>query len=176
MNLDEDAAAFGLFHLAFANLAQQLAAAVFYIRRTNQQSLKFEDVFGKLRGFSKLCDALKTELKQFEGRSSTDMEVQHIRYICSKMGPLNVWRRAHTHPRVRIDESGFTIYDWQTRKRLRIDRDECLRKIQEAVSLGVELDQYVGSLLRQISSEKDVDKRVEEMLVEVLTATEFESE
>ena len=45
MKLDDNAAAFGLFQLAFANLTQQLAMAVFYLRRINEPDLRFEQVF-----------------------------------------------------------------------------------------------------------------------------------
>ena len=46
MTLDENAAAFGLFQLTFANLHQQLATVVFFLRQIEEPSLEFHEVFG----------------------------------------------------------------------------------------------------------------------------------
>ncbi len=102
MKLDENAAAFGLFQLSFANLVQRFAVAVFFIQRINQPNLKFEDVFR--RKFSRLREELKKELKQFDGRLH-DMELQELRRVCAKAGDLAAWRNQRAHARVQIDEN-----------------------------------------------------------------------
>ena len=161
MNLDEAAAAFGLFHLAFASLTQQLAAAVFYIRRIREPNLQFEDVFN--RKFSKLREDLKDELSQSDGRSSTDRERQCLERLCAEMGDLATWRNARGHPRVQIDDNGITIYDWRTRKELNINRDKCVKKINEALYLTAMLDQSVGGLLRELDEDRTIDQIFEEL-------------
>src|ERR1700693_331807 len=99
MNLDQNAAAFGVFHLTFANLTQHLAAALFYIRQLREPDLKFEDVF-KLK-FSRLLKEFEKELKQLDG-GSHDMELQALRPVCERIKALGDWRNARIHPRVQI--------------------------------------------------------------------------
>jgi hypothetical protein len=166
MELDENVAAFGLFQLSFANLTQQLAASVFYIRRLKEPDLKFEMVF-KCQ-FSELRKALKRELKRFNGQSLTEMDVQSLRHACATVGGLLKWRNARAHPRVQLDDNGITIYDWRTRKQLTINRDECVEKIHEAIKFTVLFEQHTGSLLRQLESKK----RVAEMLDEIFKTVE----
>ncbi len=166
MNLDENAAAFGLFQLTFTNLTQQFAAALFHIRRIKEPDLKFEEIF-KLR-LSEVREALKKELKQFEGQSSFDMEVRDLLNVCAKTGSLAAWRNVRAHARVQIDANGITIFDWRTLKQLTINRDECVEKIQEAIGLTVLLDFNVGSLLRNIES----DQKTREMLEEIFKTVE----
>jgi hypothetical protein len=160
MNLDENAAAFGLFHLMFANLTQQLAAALFYIRRLKEPDLKFEDVF-KLK-FSRLLKEFEKELKQLDG-GSHDMELQALRPVCERIKDLGDWRNARAHPRVQIDEHGITIYDWRTRKQLIMDRDETLLKIERTHWLTIALEQNAGILLRHLKSDREWDEVFDKM-------------
>jgi hypothetical protein len=161
MKLDENAAAFGLFQLTFANLEQQFATAVFFIRRIKEPALEFEEVF-QLR-FADLLDALKKELKQFDGQSSHDEELHELRKICASAKNLSKWRNPRTHPRVQIDENGIAIYDWRTRQRLTIDRDECIMNIERAIAITVNLDFNVARLVRDVKSKKKIHDMLEEI-------------
>jgi len=67
MNLDENAAAFGLFHLVYANLYQRLASTVHCMRQISEPNLRFEEVFSE--SFSRLSKRLNKELKQFNNES-----------------------------------------------------------------------------------------------------------
>ncbi len=161
MKLDETAAAFGLFHLAFANLTQQLATAVFYIRRIKEPDLKFEKVFKQ--EFSKLRQTLLEELDQFDNQSTTEVDVQYLRHICDQLTIFSKWRNDRAHPRVQVDENGLRIYDWRTGKLLSINTYESIEKIQEAVSFTIGLEYNVGSLLNHIDSGKKLDEMLEEI-------------
>ena len=116
MKLDENAAAFGLFQLAFANLTQQLAMAVFYLRRLNEPDLKFEKVF-KME-ISRLHDSLLEQLLQFDSQQCLDMDLQHLRHRCRQIAVLATWRNDRAHPRVRFDNHGISIFNWRTGQRL----------------------------------------------------------
>ena len=122
MTLDENAAAFGLFHLAFANLHQQLATVVFLLRRAQEPHLKFDEIF-KLK-FSRLQSALKEELRKLDRNSSMAVEIQLLRKACSDLGPLADWRNERVHARVRISENGIESFNWRTRTPLSVHRDE----------------------------------------------------
>jgi hypothetical protein len=161
VKLDDNAAAFGLFQLTYADVEQQFAGAVFFIRRIKEPDLKFEDVF-KL-SFSELRKSLKKELKQFEGQSSHEMELHDLRSACAKAEALAKWRNPRAHPRVRVDENGITIYDWRTLKPLTIDRDECVEKIEEAAAITASVAFNVGQILRDLESQKEIDKKLDEI-------------
>lgn len=161
MKLDETTAAFGLFHLAFANLTEQLASAVFCIRRIKEPNVKFEEIF-KLK-FSNLCKALMAELNKFDGRQSIDMDVQYVRHFCAKARDLSAWRNERVHARVQIDEGVITIYNSRTGKQLTLNRDECLAKIEEAIGFALALDQNVASLLGHLKSDQDIDEMLREI-------------
>jgi hypothetical protein len=161
VNLDQNAAAFGLFQLTFAHLEQQFATAVFFIRRIKEPDVKFEEIF-KLR-FSDLRDALKKELNQFEGQSSHDIELHDLRKVCVDAEDLSKWRNPRAHPRVQIDENGIAIYDWRTLQRLTIDRDECVGKIEKAIAITVNLDFNVARLVKDVESEKKIHEMLEEI-------------
>jgi hypothetical protein len=47
------------------------------------------------------------------------------------------------------------IYDGRTLKRLTINRDECVVKIEQATELTVNLDSNMGDLLRNVESQKE---------------------
>ena len=160
MNLDQNAAAFGLFHLAFANLTQQLAAALFYIRRLKEPNLKFKDVFNLK--FSRMLREFKEELKQLEG-GSHDLAVQALLPVCETIETLGDWRNARIHPRVQIDEHGITIYDWRTRERLIVDLDDTLLKVERMHWITIALEQNAGILVRELKSKMEWDEVFERM-------------
>jgi hypothetical protein len=155
MRLDENAAAFGLFHLAFANLTQQLAVAVFFLRRLNEPDLKFEKVF-RIE-FSRLREALLTQLTQFDDQQGLDMDLQYLRHRCDQMAALANWRNDRAHPRVQFDEHGMAIYNWRTGQRLSINVEECVQQIEMAVACAVDLDHFVGSIIRTLESQKEME-------------------
>jgi hypothetical protein len=160
MRLDENAAAFGLFHLAYANLLEKLSGAVWLIKQINQPGIQFEGVFGL--PFSKLLKALREELDKHGGNASTDPHVQSLLYLSTKLQVLADWRNARAHPRVQIDHNGITLYDWRTRKPLSIGLDECMEKIQQAIGFGCELDRDAGGLVGSVRSDKDLDEMIDE--------------
>ena len=161
MKLDENAAAFGLFQLAFANLSQQLAMAVFYLRRINEPDLKFENVF-KME-FSRLREALLGQLRQCDNQQCLDMDLQHLRCRCEQIAVLANWRNDRTHPRVRLDESGIAIYNWRTFQQLSIKTEECVQQIEKASAYTVDVDHLVGSILRTLESKNKMDKLLSEI-------------
>jgi len=161
MTLDENAAAFGLFHLAFANLQQQLARVVFELRLVEEPNLRFDEM-SHLK-FASLRNELKAHLKKLKRHSSMSMEIQFLQKTCSELGPLAQWRNERAHPRVRMDENGIAIFDWRTGKPLGIHRDECVKKIHETIRVTVDLEVYGSSLARQFRNQRKIDAMIEEI-------------
>jgi len=166
MTLDGNAAAFGLFQLAFANLQQQLATVVFFLRRVEEPNLKFGEVF-KLE-LRRLRRSLKEQLRKLKEHSSMSMEIQLLQKTCSEIGVLAQWRNDRAHPRVRIDEDGIAIFNWKTGKPLSIHRDECVEKIQQAIRITVDLEMYGATLSKQLENKK----KIHEMIGEIFTSLE----
>jgi hypothetical protein len=161
MKLDENVAAFGLFHLTFANLVQEFAVAVFRIRGVKNPSIKFEDIFW--RDFGPLRDDLKDELKQFDAQVHY-VELQEIRAICANAATLAAWRNPRIHARVKLEANGIAIYDSKTGKQLSIGRDECVDNIEQAVGLAMNLDYNVGQLLKDATSLSQISAEIAEIL------------
>ena len=74
------------------------------------------------------------------------------------------------HARVRIGEDGIAIFDSKTLRRLPIDPDECMQKIEEAVGLAFHLQMHTRNLLQQLESHQ----KWEEMFDEIFSTIEFE--
>jgi hypothetical protein len=150
IEFDEASAAFGLFHMAFAHLHQELAKTVFRISHISDTSVTFE----KFRGLpiSRVRKTLTKELAQFEELLLINVCAQDLRNTCSKIEILSAWRNERVHARVQIDEKGIAIFDARTLKRLVIDRDECVQKIEEALGLAFRLQMDTRSLLQELEA------------------------
>ena len=129
---------------------------MFFLRRIEDPSLKFDEVFGL--PFSRVQRALKEHLNKLDHHSSMSMEIQLLKKSHSEIGPLARWRNDRAHPRVRIDENGIRVFNWKTGKALRLDRDECIEKIQQAIRLTVDIEMFGASLSRQLENKKKVDE------------------
>jgi hypothetical protein len=160
MRLDENAAAFGLFHLAYANLTQALARAVWLIKRVSEPSVQFERVFSLT--FSQLLKALREQLEKHGGSASADPNVQSLLDVGTKIEVLAAWRNARAHPLVQIDHNGITLYDWRTRKPLSVGLGECMEKIQQSIGFGCELDSYAGGFVGSVRSDKVLHEMIDE--------------
>lgn len=134
MTLDENAAAYGLFQLTFANLVERFAVK-----------------------------DLKKELKEFERQSLHDVVVREIRNACAKAATLAAWRNPRIHARVQISDNGIRIYDQKTRKPLAVNRDECIKKIEQALSIRSNLDYSAGELLKHVHSGAKIRARLREI-------------
>ena len=160
MKLDENVAAFGLFHLAFADLHQRLAIAVFCLKGLSEPGLQFQNVFNMR--FSELLRALKKELKQIEEVWSYAADVQQLRKVCASAREIAEWRNPRTHPRVQMDDAGIAIFDARTLKPLGINADECMQKIEQAIAVGVWLEMTAMRLVREIKSDREWGRMIRE--------------
>jgi len=66
MRINETAAAYGLFQVIFADVADHLAIATFHLRKQKEPDLTFQTVFKQ--EFKRTLKQFRRELWQFEGR------------------------------------------------------------------------------------------------------------
>lgn len=151
MKIDETAAAYGLFQLAFAEVTEYLAAALFRLRRDRETELEFAHVF-RMK-FSRMLSEFKEELKRFDGRTAVVEELGSLRGACSQMKALSQWRNCRSHARVRRVDDGLALYDWKTHKRLSITFEECEEKILEAGRVRIAL-MNVSRLVRDLEFDR----------------------
>jgi hypothetical protein len=156
MNLNDTAAAYGLFQVVFADIADHAAVATFRLRELKEPGLSFETVFRQ--EFSKTFKQFRQELKQFDERSSVADYRRDLREACEVISKLAVWRNDRIHARVRMADTGYALYDWRTRKRLEISREGLEENIRLGVKAIVALEANVQHLVRQLNFDAEFEK------------------
>jgi hypothetical protein len=90
VTFNDTAAAYGLFQIAYSDLADHLAVAVFRLRQCKEAGLDFNAVFKQ--DFGRTLKELKRELCQFENYSETAATLDAIRRTCEQIKDLTKWR------------------------------------------------------------------------------------
>jgi len=150
MRSDPTAAEWGLFQVSYAFLVQELAAAVFYLRRRREPKIQFGQVFKKSP--DQLLGALELELGQIDRESYR--EIPELREsVCPEIKKLKEWRDPRIHARVDL-EHGISLYDWKTRRRLEMTAPECREKSDLALSLALRIRGLVHFLLTDLEADE----------------------
>jgi hypothetical protein len=164
----------------FAYLVQQLAVAVFNLRRRREPNLKFDDIFKK--GLDQLLEGLEYELTQIppeEGlpqipekelsgipkAARERMEVQVLRSLAVQIKNLTAWRNPRIHARVDF-EHGIALYDWRTKNPLEMTASDCDQKSERAFQLAQKLDDSTGSLLRELKANETPPSEIQVLLMD----------
>lgn len=155
MNLDDTAAAYGLFQVVFADVADHVAVATFRLRELKEPGLAFETVFGQ--DFAKTFKQFRKELKQFDGHSEVADCLHDVREACEIISTLAVWRNDRIHARVRMTDTGYALYDWRTRQRLEISREQIKKNLLLGVKTIVALEENVQRLV-ELNFDADFEK------------------
>lgn len=156
MNLNDTAAAYGLFQVVFADVVDHLAVATFRLRERKESGLDFERVFNQ--GFKKLMEQFRQELRQFDGRASVADSLHAVREACRIISELAVWRNDRIHARVHKSEHGYALYDWRTRRRLEISTERIQRNIDLAIKAIVELEAHVPHLVHLLKWDEEFER------------------
>ena len=77
MTLNDTAAAYGLFQVVFADVADHLAIATSRLREPKEPGLVFEKVFRQ--DFKKTLKQFQCELRQFDDRSAVSESLYAVR-------------------------------------------------------------------------------------------------
>lgn len=152
-NMNQTAAAYGLFQVAFADLTDHLAAATFYLRQRNEPALKLEKVFRQ--EFSRTRKQLRTELKQLEGRSSELDSLRAVLMACDNPSKLAAWRNDRIHARVRLTEHGYLLYHWQGH-RLEMSDAQIEQNMRLAIEVIVQLEGHMRYLVGSVDVKEQI--------------------
>ncbi len=156
MKLDETAAAYGLFQVVFADVADHLAVATFRLREQKEPELTFEAVFRQ--EFKTTLKQFRKELRYFERRSPVASSLSIIKESCTVAAKLANWRNERIHARVRmVENEGYALYDWRTRRRLEITKDKIERHIEQAIKAIVDLQAHLPELVTMLEWDAEVE-------------------
>ena len=157
LNINDHAAAYGLFHLAYAVLDGRVRHSLFLLRKSRDASTKPEEF---QRGmFGKRLEELRKELELFRHNTSLKDEVEHqdvqeevqaLERACEHAKEVANWRNARIHPaQIRIveDQHIFVLCDGSGAP-LVMDYPECEAKIRQAVHANTEMQANVERLVR----------------------------
>jgi hypothetical protein len=157
LNIDHHAAAYGLFHLAYAVLDGRVRHSLFLLRKSRDASTEPEEF---LRGmFGKRLEELRKELEFFRHDTSLKDEVEHqdvheevqaLERACEHAREVANWRNARIHPaQIRIveDQHIFVLCDGSGAPLL-MDYSECEAKIRQAVHANIEMQANIERLVR----------------------------
>jgi len=134
----------------FAYLVQELAAAVYYLRRRREPKVQFGQIFKKTA--DQLLTALEDELGQIADAKSS--EIPELREaVCPEIRRIKDWRDPRIHARVEL-ENGIALYDWRTRKQLSMTHRECTEMCDLACSMALRVGGLVGSLLKDLKADE----------------------
>jgi len=145
MMIDSTDAPYGLFQVAFADMAEHLAGCLYQLRLRKEPGLKFENMFGTT--FGRMLKQFKDELKGFDADKLASQDLQAVRQACHDMSVIARWRNARAHARVRVVADGYALYDWRTNQRLSMNVKECESKIQEVNRVNLILETHMTDLL-----------------------------
>jgi hypothetical protein len=158
MTPDDVAAAYGHFIVIFTELDQYVTWALAELRKHSDPNATFESL--PERGFEKRREALKKELKQFEGKSSVEFELQCARDALSRAKIVANWRNARVHCLIHRSNEGLALYDWKSRKHLSLTFEECQDQIRETNAIVFALK--INGL--HLSEHLDYEKRFDDQL------------
>lgn len=162
LNHDNTAAAWGLFQVRFAFLVQELASAVFYLRRRREPTLQFAQVFKK--SLDQLIDALSDEFDFIVAQGHALIEIDETRAITiPQIRALKDWRDPRIHARVTF-EGGIALYNWRTGKQLDMTAHECDKKCDLAISLAVQVAGSVRSMLTHLKADETLVSEIRTLL------------
>lgn len=152
MKLSDTAAAHGHFQVVFADVTDHLAVATFQLRKRREPPLRFEEVFKQ--GFSRTLLEFRRELCQFAATPGVAENLDTIREACKTISALSVWRNDRIHAHVRMTDTGYVLFSWQTQQPLPLNYTEIERHIHTASSAIVNLDVHVSHLLHELDWEE----------------------
>jgi hypothetical protein len=158
VNINQDAAAYGLFHLAYAVLDGRVRHSLFLLRKSRDSTVTPEQFqrgnFGKrLKKLKAELELLRTDMSdkgRFEKLNVND-ELARLDAACALAGKVAQWRNDRIHPaQIRIMETQhvFVLCD-KNGSPMPIDYDECETKIREAIHANVELEANVNLIVRK---------------------------
>jgi hypothetical protein len=161
MFIDPEAAAYGVFQIAFATMDSRLSR--FLVAACRCKSVEF--TFGILHTmpFGKRLEKLRKVVKFVErDLTGDDPGIRELKEACDLATRVQEWRNARIHAEVRFSENRPVLVDREGHS-LQISREECEQKIREAIHAGIAMEAgipHVVEFLRDLealdASETDI--------------------
>jgi hypothetical protein len=156
LEIDPDAAAYGIFQIAFATMDTRLSRALAALCRCKRTKFTFailsREPFG--RRLATLRKAVKTAMLDLQN----DPDIEELEKACDLAQKVQQWRNSRTHAEVRFAENRPVLID-EYGKPLQIDRDVCEQKIREAMQVGIAMEAAVPHL---VAYEMDIEELSDE--------------
>ena len=156
MLLNETAAAYGLFPVVFADVADHLAVATFHLLRRKEPALAFEKVFKQ--EFKRTLKQFQKELCQLQDRRPVSDSLYTLREVCKSISQLARWRNDRIHARVHLTDQGYILYDWRNRQRLEISLEQIEHHIALAAKVMADLEAHMQDLVELLEWDQEVEK------------------
>jgi hypothetical protein len=164
MSPDATACAFGLFQVAFAEMVETLALAVYELKRQRDNSLtivRLPNLFKPKR----LLEDLKDELKQFDEYDSQGQYVEEVRRACGAAKEVLNWRNPRIHCRIRRTDTGVSLQSWDG-KPLSLTAADCWSYINRAHLASSTLQAYVSQLVGSLEFYRAADELYAQILAQ----------
>lgn len=142
MVLDPEAAAYGIFQIAFASMDTRLSRALVTLCRCESTQLTFS-ILSKLPFGGRLAK-LRKAIKDVDLPINPD--IQELKTACDLAENVQKWRNSRIHAEVRFSENRPVLVDREGEP-LQIDREECERKIRDAIRAGIAIEVNVSHLV-----------------------------
>jgi hypothetical protein len=124
---DPSAAAYGLFHVAFASLDTRITYSLVDLCRCKERDFAISIVTGL--PFGKRLQFLEAAVKRLARKlSAVDQEtldeLDRLKTACEAAGRVGKWRNTRIHAEVRLD-TGFNVFYDRDGNRVFIERSDC---------------------------------------------------
>lgn len=145
MVIDPDAAAYGIFQIAFATMDTRLSRSLVALCRRKNDRFTFA-ILRRMplgRRLATLRKAIKTAPRHMQ----SDPEIQELKKACDLAEGIQEWRNGRIHAEVRFQESQPVLVDGNGRP-LEINREACEQKFARRSGPGLRWRQPFRTLSR----------------------------
>ena len=160
MVIDETAAAYGLFQIAFAEADEHFRALLSHLICPENPENAMDRVPWNLADVIK---TLRKELGVFKGRGASIEEfADKVKEACSRMKLLSKWRNVRIHSHIRRSNNGaYVLVDKTTDKALSMNVTEITDKIDCAISITTTVIAYSTHLLGVFDFDRENQRMVD---------------
>jgi hypothetical protein len=144
MVIDPDAAAYGVFQIAFATMDTRLSRSLVALCRCKNDRLTF-DILRRMP-FGRRLDTLQKAIKAAPPEMQRDLEIQKLSQACDLAEDIQEWRNRRIHAEVRFHENQPVLVDGNGRP-LEINREACEQKIRDAIRAGIAMETAIPHLV-----------------------------
>jgi hypothetical protein len=139
MFIDPEAAAYGVFQIAFATMDTRLSRSLVTVCRC----ISFRKL--STRTFGWRLAKLRQVIGTVEPDLPNDREIHELKTACDLAESVQKWRNDRIHAEVQFAENRPVLVD-SDGKPLEVDREECEQKIRDAIRAGVTIVESTGGI------------------------------